>query len=96
MSCNTCSNNAFTCAKSSFSLPKYAKCNIASYVPAVPAHYFNLICHNNCAPIIHPLLSPNHGISSNAYNGYSQPNIVVIPGHNTSCPSCFVGCCNNC
>ena len=100
MLCNTCSNNGFTCSKSSFSIPTYPKCTISSYVPGVPSHYFNLICNNLCAPIIHPLPSPNHGIASNAYNGYRQPNVIVIPGHTVSCPTCptclTCGCsCNN-
>ena len=88
MSCNTYCNSTSTCGKASFSVPTYPGCTYASYVPAVPAHHFNLICNNTCMPIVCPLASPNHGVSSSAYNGYSLPTFITLPGHITSCQAC--------
>jgi len=95
MSCYTCSNSASTCAKVSFSMPSYSKCTLATYVPGIPAHYFNLICNTTCMPMISPTLSPNHGVSCSSYNGYSLPTYIILPGHATSCTTVGVSCCNN-
>lgn len=96
MSCNTCSNSAFTCAKFSFSMPTYPKCTLATYLPSIPAHCFNLICNNTFEPIICPALSPNHGVSCSSYNGYSLPSYIILPGHMTSCPTVNHACCGCC
>ncbi|MEG0013672.1 MAG: hypothetical protein RR324_02385 [Cellulosilyticaceae bacterium] len=95
MSCYSCSTAAFTCNKSSFSALPDCSCALTSLTPPTPAHYFNLYCGTYCLPVVCSKPSPNHGISTNAYNGYHPPVCVTLPGHNPSCPSCPVPCPND-
>lgn len=87
MSCY-CSSNAFTCNKSSFSLPLPGNCALHSLTPAVPVHHFQLFCPTDCTPVVIGS-SPNHGISCNNYNGYYTPTYILTPGHTPSCPQCM-------